>query len=353
MKKIYIIVEKEDNGITGGQKYDMFFVEEIKKKYEDVSVISDKNFSYLKKIPSFFYNIFYCIYLIKLVKSDIIIVNSRLYPRLFFFFILLNLFRGNKKKTFAFHHHYNFMVHKGVKSKIHKFFELNFLKMNSCLIIPSKYVLKLTSNLLPKTKTEFVEIAFENEKNELMPRHSNNLVYIGKIESRKGLHLLLESLQFLRSNVNVNLIGFFDPKDKYYLGLINQIRKSNLKNHKIIFHGRLSEEKMKTILNNSSLFVFPSLHEGYGMVMMEAMSYGLPIIAFNNSSIPFVIKDNYNGFIIENKNTSEFASKIDVLIRDEILFKRLSSNSKITYSNCRKSEDILSDIEEFHKKYFK
>ncbi|MBA6313760.1 glycosyltransferase family 4 protein [Cellulophaga baltica] len=352
MKKISIIVEQEHNVITGGQKYDKFFIEQIRKVNDNVFVLTDKKIKYSNKIPSILYNIFYLFYFKKLIKSDIIIVNSRLYPRLFFFLLILNIFRKKSKKTFAFHHHYNFMVHTGIKSKAHKFFELSFLKMMSSLIIPSKYILNITRDILPKTKTEFIEIAFDKKENKSTPRHIKNLVFVGKIEKRKGLHLLIESLQFVKSKVKVDLIGSFNPEDKYYLSLIEQIKKSNLI-HTIIFHGRLDEEKMKTVLKASSVFVFPTLHEGYGMVMMEAMSYGLPVIAFDNSSIPFVIKDNYNGIIVQNKNTTELANKIENIINDRILFQRLSINSKETYNNCRKSDDIIQDIDNFCKKYFK
>lgn len=347
MKKITVIVEKENQPITGGQKYDAYFINELKNIDNTVNVISDVEFRKYSFYPFFLYNIRYIKFWKILSSSDIIIINSRLYPRLFFFILFFKNFIKKNIKIFAFHHHYNFMVHEGFKRKIHKYFEITFLKKMYCLIIPSKYVLEITKELLPSMRTKLIELAFENKSLKIPELNKNELVFIGKIEHRKGLHLLLESLKHLNLEFKINLVGYYNPQDPYYIKLKQTIDSLGLQK-RIIFHGRLDDTKMAKILSRSSVFVFPSLHEGYGMVMREAMAYGLPIVAFNNSSIPFVVKDNFNGLIAENKNVSDFAKKISRLLTDKEYLKTLSNNSLKTYELSRKHDELDYDIKQFY-----
>lgn len=58
----------------------------------------------------------------------------------------------------------------------------------------------------------------------------------------------------------------------------------------VSFSGRVSDEELRNYYSKAYCFVLPSLLEGYGMVLIEAMSYGLPVIAFNNSAIPFTLR---------------------------------------------------------------
>lgn len=69
----------------------------------------------------------------------------------------------------------------------------------------------------------------------------------------------------------------------------------------VTFVGRISDEELKSYYSRAYCFVFPSLLEGYGMVLIEAMSYGLPVIAFDNSAIPFTVKNDRNGILVRIK----------------------------------------------------
>jgi len=86
-------------------------------------------------------------------------------------------------------------------------------------------------------------------------------------------------------------------------------------------------ENVRDILNYSDIFVLTSEYEGLGLVLLEAMAAGTPIIASNKSAIPEVIKNNHNGLLIKQNNHLDLIRKIE-LIRNKKNIKKFNFNSK-------------------------
>jgi len=74
--------------------------------------------------------------------------------------------------------------------------------------------------------------------------------------------------------------------------------------------------------------VLPSIHEGLGLVILEAMSVGLPVVATNVGGIPEVVKDGYNGLLFEPRNWKDLAEKITFLLNDDEMRERMGKNAK-------------------------
>lgn len=257
------------------------------------------------------------------------------------------------KETYVIHHHYKFQEMSGIKKKIFKFFEINFLKLSNVIIIPSPYILNLTKKYLPKNKICYLELAFEDKKiinTEVVKQEQ--MVFVGNVEYRKGIHLLIESLKQLKNKregfFKVEIIGSIIDT-KYYNCLTKKIKEYQLEKN-IVFRGRVSNEDKEHYLRTSSIFVFPSLLEGYGMAIMEAMQYGLPVVAFNNSAMPYIIKDGYNGLLAKNKCTEEFSNNLEKIFNNPDLNNTLKKGALETYSKCRKLPKLISEIENFTKK---
>ena len=294
MKKTIFLLPKEKNPTTGGQQYDIHFTQVIKQIDSSVEVVTDDKLAWNSRI-SFLYNFIYLFKLKTFRNADLIITNSRLYPRLFFFLSILK-----------------------------------FLN----------------------TKTYLLEIGFDKKPRKYENKTSiNKLLYVGTIEKRKGIHLLLEALKEVREEYELNLIGGYKPDNDYYLSLLGLLKDNNLKG-KVFFRGRVSNEELRNYYMQSSVFVFPSLHEGYGMVIIEAMSYGLPVIAFNNSAIPYLVKDNYNGLLAENQNFSEMQVLLNKILKDTQLLNNLKENALRTFNEVKSSEDLVKDIKIFYEKIF-
>ncbi|EIJ39483.1 glycosyltransferase [Galbibacter orientalis DSM 19592] len=346
-KNIVIILSIKEKALTGGQKYDIHFLNELKEASNDINIIVDERLKYNSKI-SLLYNLIYLSKLKTLMDADVLICNSRLYPRLFLLLPFLNIL--NRKLTmFAIHHHYNYFTLVGFKRVINKFLEVGFLKRFSGLIIPSRYVYDLTQSVLKRNNLFLLEIGFIKKGYDIekKPLNSSKLLYVGTIEKRKGLHLLIESIKDIKVPYKLNIIGKYDSNDSYYLSLKKMIEDYKLSD-KIIFHGRVSDEKLDSFYKSSSVFVFPSLHEGYGMVIVEAMQYGLPVVAFNNSAMPYLIENGVNGYLVNNKE--EFNQFITKILVDKNELICLRGNIQMQLKSLRTIKDLNKDINAFYIK---
>ena len=87
-------------------------------------------------------------------------------------------------------------------------------------------------------------------------------------------------------------------------------------------------QNIKSAYLASALYLMPSRWEGFPMVLLEAISYGLPAISFNCQTGPAdIINDNEDGFLIEPNNVEDFINKIIILIDDEQLRVKMSQHA--------------------------
>ena len=97
----------------------------------------------------------------------------------------------------------------------------------------------------------------------------------------------------------------------------------------------------------AEIFTFPSLLEGYGIVLIEAFNNGLPIICFDNTAMPYTVKDGINGFVAKNKDARDMASKIQNLIGNVSLREKLQESIEDTVMHLKTQEDFEKGIKLF------
>lgn len=141
-------------------------------------------------------------------------------------------------------------------------------------------------------------------------------LYLGFISwfvTKKGLFYLLDAMKILKEkeiNVKLILAGDGPLKNK----ILSVIKENDLQSH-IEYIGRINKEEKHTYYCSLDMLVMPAIttpndQDGIPVVLMEAVSYGLPIIATNVSGIPEICKNNYNGKLIPEKDTEAIANAI-------------------------------------------
>ena len=83
------------------------------------------------------------------------------------------------------------------------------------------------------------------------------------------------------------------------------------------------------------------------MVIVEAMSFGLPVVAFDNTAMPYNVRNNENGFLVENRNVKEFALKMDTLLMNDEKLKELSLGAYSIYAHLHSKVDFDEDVKAF------
>ena len=118
----------------------------------------------------------------------------------------------------------------------------------------------------------------------------------------------------------------------------------------VLCGNKLSTELEKEYLN-SSLFLMTSFSESFGLVLVEAASFGLPLIAFDSAQgAKEIIEDNKNGFLIPGRDKQKFASKISELINDYDKMQSLSLNASNTANRfsqevvCKEWNNFIENI---------
>lgn len=347
MKKALIIYPQLDIPLSGGQAIDFAFIEQIKESgLFDASYLLDED---IKSSSIAYYNYYTVSHFWRFYKYDLIFINSRYYPRLLLLVILLRLFffKGN---IITYHHHYNFLVNTGLKKLLHRFFELSFLKLMSKVIVPSPYTYHLTQKFLKHSYIKYIEIGFENDVRENKCENPWKWLFVGTIEPRKGIHYLVEVANVLRTKgkaVDFHIVGTLSKIHLQYTDSIKElINKYGLENN-IKLLGRVDDESLEKEYETSYGFVFPSLHEGYGMVLVEAMRYGLPVVTFNNSAMPFTVKDGYNGILVENMNCEQMADAIQKLVEYKSYYAELQKNAYDYVRGIQTQHKMREEMNEF------
>ena len=143
-----------------------------------------------------------------------------------------------------------------------------------------------------------------------------NLLFLGRIGERKGVFDLLECLNTMDSS-NRKKITLTIGGDGEVDRLQRKIKDYQLDN--VYFEGWVKGKRKSELLINSDIFILPSYNEGLPISLLEAMSYGKPIISTNVGGIPRILKNERNGFIIEPGNKKQLQKAIISYVNDKQL----------------------------------
>ncbi|MBY6839007.1 glycosyltransferase family 4 protein [Clostridium botulinum] len=177
--------------------------------------------------------------------------------------------------------------------------------------------------------------------------NSNNITLLGRLDKRKGTFDVIESAKDIKKKY---------PKLKIVLAGDGDIEKVKLKikeyglEDTVSVLGWINESKRNQILKDTKIYILPSYNEGMPMSILEAMSYGIPVISSNVGSIPTLIKNGINGYLIEAGDTKSLANNILKLVENKNLRNIISKNN---YSEVKEKFSIESNIEKLIKIYNK
>jgi glycosyltransferase involved in cell wall biosynthesis len=103
--------------------------------------------------------------------------------------------------------------------------------------------------------------------------------------------------------------------------------------HSVIFTGRISDSELWERYANCDIFILPSTGEGFGLVFVEAMSFGKPVIASRMGAAPEVVMDGVNGFLVEGQNEESLTERILQLATDPALRTRMGQAAQRTFED--------------------
>ena len=344
MKNI-VYLDHHEASVTGGHKYNDAFETYLEKltgiKFQSTPPCAQK-YKGLKKIFSPFAELKY----LKIFSKDTLVMFGDTSFKHHFLLSLCNKWVTRAKSTMIVHH-FSFVGKKGVSWKLNKWLMCKYTSLMDNIIVPSPFTLDVAKSLFPNKKIFYVPLPFDHKFVKSSNYEVGNLLYVGTIEERKGLSYLIDAISMLenKSSVKLNIVGKVVDQ-VYYDNLKQQISVLGLTEN-VNFLGRVSDETLTECYRKAEIFTFPSLLEGYGIVLIEAFNNGLPIICFDNTAMPYTVKDGINGFVVKNKDTKDMASKIQLLMGNVLLREKLQGGIEDTVMHLKTQEDFEKAIESF------
>lgn len=195
--------------------------------------------------------------------------------------------------------------------------------------IYSKYDYKIKTNKMP------IEGA-----NKLCDLKKKNIISVGRLSKEKGFADLIEIFSNIESeDWTLTIVGDGDEKEK-----LEALIKDNNLEGKVILTGFLNKEELYKLYENSSLYVMTSFEESFGLVLVEASSFGLPLIAFD-SAIGAKEIIQKNGILVSNRDKSVMIKKIKKLMNDiseRKIYQKKSLEIYKSYDYTTLKENIIS-----------
>lgn len=181
------------------------------------------------------------------------------------------------------------------------------------------------------------------------PKEYATILYVGVVQETKGVMVLLEAARMLREQqvaIRVNLVGGFSSLD-FRETVMSYCRENGLDDI-VSFPGVKTDRDKWQYFRDADIFCFPSYYEceSFGNVVVEAMMFGLPVVASRWRGIPSIVVDRETGYLVEIKNVQQTAECLLRLIQDEPQRHKMGQAGRLRYEQRYRIETFLHRIEE-------
>ena len=203
-------------------------------------------------------------------------------------------------------------------------------------------------SLMPKANIKVIPNSIRLPKLETVSRDGYGPIYltfIGLIGEKKGIYDLLSAIKLLINK------GYFIRLNIAGTGGVDRLRYeiNRLKiGHFVEYLGWIDENERDAILKKTDVFVLPSYAEGMPMSILEAMSYGIPVVSTTVGGIPELVVDGETGILIRPGDINSLSESIEYLILNEDIRKKFGHKGRLI---IEKKHNISINIEKIQLLY--
>lgn len=224
-------------------------------------------------------------------------------------------------------------------AKLYNRFEANFIFKNFAgILVASKgYQRRLLSRGLDEERVEIlpngVDVQSLGESSQ-ETRHLREyelgkkklILFVGALKKCKGVEYLIEAIpRIVRKIDGVELVIIGDGEQRNKLR--SMAKRLGVTNY-VSFRGTVIGEKLSAFYEAASVVVLPSISEAFGLVVLEAMTHGKPVVVTRIAGLSELIIDHHNGVLVEPRNPEKLADAVIELLSDRILADTLSKNGR-------------------------
>ena len=220
------------------------------------------------------------------------------------------------------------------------------IKWSDVIISLSKEMKEFVLQDIRHTNMVTIPSFFTGNYRREREKRRDSLLFVGRLAiAHKGTDFLIKALRRVKKEiptVKLHIVGEGDSLQ--YLEEI--VSEYGLENN-VIFHGHIDESELINMYSSSEILVMPSLMEGMPMVLLEAMSAGLPVVAFDIECIAEALDNGKYGMLVKKGDVKRLADQIVRLMKDDGLKKHYSEMS-LERSNMYTQAEVVRRIEEVY-----
>lgn len=351
---IGLMIYGQLSNLSGGYIYDRQLVEYLTSQGDEVQVISMPWHDYPVRVAD---NLnFKLVNQLRAMKLDVLLQDELNHPSLF---LLNRLIR----KEIAYpivsivHHLRSNEIHSTVEHWVYTLVEQAYLNSVDAFIFNSR-----TTSIAVQTMTGKLSkhvIAYPGGDRlgkgmrlaEISQRSQSpgpiRLVFLGNLIPRKGLHTLLAAVSSIKeTNWTLEVIGRLDA-DPLYAAEMQNLSKSLGITKRVLFRGQLNDAEVIETLHNSHLMIVPSSYEGFGIIYLEAMGFGVIPVATTAGAASEIIQHGENGYLMQPDNQGALASLIENLAENRARLEQVGVAARQHFSEFPTWQESAKKIREF------
>lgn len=196
----------------------------------------------------------------------------------------------------------------------------------------------VSDRIFEEEKIDVIPNGIDNERFRKAPKMEISgdpvLLFVGRFEHVKGVDILVQSMKTIAKELPRSVLHMVG--DGSMLDQLRSYVRSNGLEQRVVFHGRVLE-KMPSFYKSADICIVPSRFETFGLVILEAMSAGKPIVASRRGGIPELIENSKNGILVE-PDANQFSKSIVSLWNNKGLLNEMHTENLRKVKNYEWSE---------------
>lgn len=342
--RIGLVIYGSLDTLSGGYLYDRKLVESLRRDGDSVEIISLPWRNYAVHLTD---NLYF-----KLPNNlDILIQDELNHPSLIF----ANLGKHPYPILSLVHHLRSSELRPAWRNTFYRWIETQYIRTVDGFIFNSKTTQQVVNRLLEYRKPGVIaypptdRFGAPIQEQQIIERAQTDpfrILFLGNVIQRKGLHTLLGAVRTLPSGFRVDVIGSLTSEPAYARKTQKYISENHLSSS-VFLHGPLDKEPLIEKLTQAHVLAVPSSYEGFGIVYLEGMCFGLPAIGTNTGAAGEVIDHGKTGYLFDPQDSTSLARQLRSLAEDRGLLARLSLNARERYLRQPSWEETAKNIRRF------
>jgi glycosyltransferase involved in cell wall biosynthesis len=350
--RVGLIVFGSLDVLSGGNLYDRMLVSSLKDSGHDVELVSIPHRSYALDLVRNFSRALER----QLMNGsfEVLVQDELIHPSVF---RLNRALRERFPIASIVHHLRSSEARPEWQNRLYRGIEKRYLLSVEAFVFNSETTRQTVESLLGKKTISVVATPGGNRLSgrptpvEVRARAAEDgelrILFVGNLIERKGLHHLLKALHSLGGRAyRLDVVGPEDADRAYAARIRGQVRELGLEG-RVHFHGGLAGAALEERFRAAQVLAVPSSYEGFGIVYLEAMGFGLPVIASSAGATDEIVRHESTGYLVPPGDEWVLARRLEALLEDRTLLSMMSLAALEAFGDHPGWEESMKKVERF------